>query len=129
MFSHSHLQNSWNHDFWRRNMKLRSRSLRIVFSSISASCLSIVRPKTDPFKSKRLWIVYSVQKRFPMMMKRTLQIQHQSVKIIALKRKKEKRKVCLLNCQGHHCCWASQLIERGFRMWISYDSYSIYLWW
>lgn len=66
-----HLQNSWNQDFCSRNMKFRSRSLRIVVSLISDSGLIVIRPSEEPFKSKRLWMVYSEQKRLPIMINRT----------------------------------------------------------
>lgn len=67
----THLQNSWNQDFCNRKIKLRSRSLSVVVGSMSASGLSVVRPNVEPFKSKRLWMTYWEQNRFPMMTKRT----------------------------------------------------------
>lgn len=75
----SHLRNSSNHCFCNRKIKLRSRSFRVVYSSISACGLSVVRPRDDPFRSNRLWIVWSEQNRFPIMTKRTWVVaQHQA---------------------------------------------------
>lgn len=67
----SHLQNSWNQTFCSLNIKLRSRSLRVVVDSIWDSGFSVTRPWEEPFKSKRLWMAYSVQNKFPIMTKRT----------------------------------------------------------
>ena len=67
----SHLWNSWYHCFCNRKIKLRSRSFRVVYSSISAGGLSVIRPRDDPFRSNRLWIVWSEQNKFPIMTKRT----------------------------------------------------------
>lgn len=52
-------------------MKFKSRSLRVVVGSISDSGLSVRRPWEEPFKSKRLWMAYSVRNRFPMITNRT----------------------------------------------------------
>lgn len=66
----NYLMRSWNQLCCRRNTKLRSRSFRVVVSSISSSGLSVIRPWEDPFKSNRLWIGYSEQKRLPITMNR-----------------------------------------------------------
>ena len=66
----TYLISSWNQFRCRRKTKLRSRSLRVVVSSISPSGLSVVRPWEDPFRSNLLCILYSEQKRLPITMKR-----------------------------------------------------------
>ena len=68
---YDHLWNSWNHCLFSLKMKFRSRSFRVVYWSISVCGLSVVRPRDEPFRSKRLWIGYSEQNRFPIMTKRT----------------------------------------------------------
>jgi hypothetical protein len=73
----AHLLNSSNHCFCNRKIKLRSRSFRVVYSSISACGLSVVRPRDDPLRSNLLWIVWSEQNRFPIMTKRTWVALHQ----------------------------------------------------
>jgi hypothetical protein len=66
----TYLISSWNKFNCRRKTKLRSRSLRVVVSSISPSGLSVVRPWEDPFRSNLRCILYSEQKRLPITMKR-----------------------------------------------------------
>ena len=61
---------SWNQFFWRWNTKLRSRSFRVVVSSISSAGLSVERPWEDPLRSNRLWIRYSEQNKLPITMNR-----------------------------------------------------------
>jgi hypothetical protein len=67
----THLWNSWYQCFCNLNIKLRSRSFKIVYSSISVCGLSVVRPRDEPFRSNLLWIKWSEQNRFPIMTKRT----------------------------------------------------------
>lgn len=61
---------SWNQDCSRRKTKFRSRSLRVVVSSISLRGLSVVRPWEEPLRSNLLWIRYSEQNTLPITINR-----------------------------------------------------------
>lgn len=67
---------SWNQDCSRRKTKQRSRSLRVVVSSISSRGLSVVRPWEEPLRSNRLWIRYSEQNTLPITINRVCFSQH-----------------------------------------------------
>ena len=53
MFFWIYFMRSWNQFCWRRNTKLRSRSLSMVVSSTSPSDLSVVRPSILPTPTSR----------------------------------------------------------------------------
>lgn len=70
VWTETHVMSSWNQLRCRRNTKLRSRSFRVVVSSISSSGLSVMRPWEDPFRSNRRCIRYSEQNKLAMTMNR-----------------------------------------------------------
>ena len=77
-----YLRRAERHDGSRWKVKSKSRSFRVVVSSISI--LSADRPSDDPFKSNLRWILNSVQNTLPITTNRTFKKQPPQSSVLSL---------------------------------------------